>query len=184
MAFQSQESRHCETHRSSWQTWWDHKTWEKNWLPVPHILWVSFQAVCFLPWQIQLDLFPRGSELWLQDKRNYFELVLSRALQVKETSASWSLHTSSTQAYLDVFGLAHKMLKENRISCQHFKIQRLGIYVDLSFLEKPDLATLSLNLACQQSTEHKQLHLESFAEDFSLLRPARLWCDNIGVGCP
>lgn len=75
---------------------------------------------------------------------------------MKENFTSPSLHISSTQTYLVMFGLAHKVLKENRIRCQHFKTQRLEIYVDISFLKKSHLATLSLNIACQQSTEHKQ----------------------------
>lgn len=52
------------------------------------------------------------------------------------------VNTLVAHSLTQMFGLAHKMLKENRISCQHFKTRRPEIYIDLSFLEKTGLATL------------------------------------------
>lgn len=47
VALQPQESRHSATHWSIRQTRRSCQTWEKDWFPLPHILWVSYQNIIF-----------------------------------------------------------------------------------------------------------------------------------------
>ena len=67
VALQPQEGRHRATHRSSWQTRRSFKTREKDWFPLSHILWVSYQIVDILPWQRVLDIFLRQGTLLIDD---------------------------------------------------------------------------------------------------------------------
>lgn len=65
VALQAQESRHSATHRSIWQTRRSFKTWEKDWFPLSHILWVSRPIVGVLPSYIGFDILSRQGLFWL-----------------------------------------------------------------------------------------------------------------------
>lgn len=67
VALQPQESRHSATHWSIWQTRRNCQTWEKDWFPLSHVLWVSYQIVYILPLYVKFNIVLRRVNLLVGD---------------------------------------------------------------------------------------------------------------------